>query len=210
MHKVGISMNKLAGDGDVIPWCRHGILADCVTSQQSMRKSILAKMIVYLYIFNLNRNWCTGFKLFRKSTQDQSYTYEVKKKINFILTGLRCIKHASSQWPSEITYSLTRNNSPVWPICHSTSACRIWATWRGMALSRRRLEWRPVACQNPEPRDRLVLLSGRDDCHDCHFCVQRVSLQEELPSPSTGQRKIKQGQDIKITIWLKSTSFHLK
>lgn len=76
-------------------------------------------------------------------------------------------------------------HTPVWPICHSTSACRIWATWRGMALSRRRLEWRPVACQNPEPRDRLVRLRGRDDCHDCHFCVQRVSLQGEPASLPT-------------------------
>lgn len=63
---------------------------------------------------------------------------------------------------------------PVCPICHSTSACRIWATWRGMARSRRLLEWRPVACQKPEPSDRLVLLNGRDDCHDC---VPRVALQ---------------------------------
>lgn len=46
-----------------------------------------------------------------------------------------------------------------------------------MARSRRRLEWRPVACQKPEPSDRLVRRKGRDDCHDCHFCVPRVALQ---------------------------------
>lgn len=85
------------------------------------------------------------------------------------------------------------NNLPVWPICQSTSACRICATWRGMALSRRRLEWRPVACQNPEPKDRLVLLSGRDVCHDCHFWVQRVSLQGELTSPPAGIKNFIRG-----------------
>lgn len=68
-------------------------------------------------------------------------------------------------------------NRPVWPICQRTSAWRIWATWRGMARSRRLLEWRPVACQNPEPSDKLVRRNGRDDCHDCHFCVPWVVLQ---------------------------------
>lgn len=72
--------------------------------------------------------------------------------------------------------------SPVCPICQRTSACRIWATWRGMARSRRRLEWRPVACQKPEPSDRLVRRKGRDDCHDCHFCVPRVALQGAVGS----------------------------
>lgn len=67
--------------------------------------------------------------------------------------------------------------SPVCPICQRTSVCRIWATWRGMARSSRRLEWRPVACQKPEPSDRLVRLKGRDDCHDCHFWVPWVALQ---------------------------------
>lgn len=74
---------------------------------------------------------------------------------------------------------------PVCPICQSTSACRIWATWRGMARSRRRLEWRPVACQKPEPSDRLVRRKGRDDCHDCHFCVPRVALQGAAGSGAT-------------------------
>ncbi len=68
------------------------------------------------------------------------------------------------------------------PICQSTSACSIWATCLGMARRRRRLECLPVACQNPEPRERLVLLSGLDDCHDCHFCTQRVSLHGDAPS----------------------------
>ena len=72
--------------------------------------------------------------------------------------------------------------SPVCPICQRTSACRIWATWRGMARSKRRLEWRPVACQKPEPSDRLVRRKGRDDCHDCHFCVPRVALQGAVGS----------------------------
>ena len=65
---------------------------------------------------------------------------------------------------------------PVCPICQRTSAWRIWATWRGIARSRRRLEWRPVACQKPEPRDKLVRRKGRDDCHDCHFCVLVLAL----------------------------------
>lgn len=65
-------------------------------------------------------------------------------------------------------------HSPVYPICHSTSACSVWATWRGMALSSRLLECRPVACQKPEPKDKLALRSGRDDCH---FWLHRVSLQ---------------------------------
>lgn len=75
---------------------------------------------------------------------------------------------------------------PVCPICQSTSACRIWATWRGMARSRRLLECRPVACQKPEPSERLVRLKGRDDCHDCHFWVPRVALQGAAVSGAVG------------------------
>lgn len=77
---------------------------------------------------------------------------------------------------------------PVCPICQRTSAWRIWATWRGMARSRRLLEWRPVACQNPEPSDKLVRRNGRDDCHDCHFCVPRVALQGEQGSGAAETR----------------------
>lgn len=58
----------------------------------------------------------------------------------------------------------------------------ICATWRGMARSSRRLEWRPVACQNPEPSDRLVLLNVREDCHDCHLSVSPVALQSAAGS----------------------------
>lgn len=78
---------------------------------------------------------------------------------------------------------------PVCPICQSTSACSIWATCLGMARRRRRLECLPVACQNPEPRDRLVLLSGLDDCQDCHFCTQRVSLHRDAPSVPAEREK---------------------
>lgn len=78
---------------------------------------------------------------------------------------------------------------PVCPICQSTSACSIWATCLGMARRRRRLECLPVACQNPEPRDRLVLLSGLDDCQDCHFCTQRVSLHGDAPSVPAEREK---------------------
>lgn len=70
-------------------------------------------------------------------------------------------------------------HTPVYPICQSTSACSVWATWRGMALSNRRLECLPVACQNPEPRERLALRRGRDDCH---FWLHRVSLQGTVGS----------------------------
>lgn len=80
---------------------------------------------------------------------------------------------------------------PVCPICQRTSAWRIWATWRGMARSRRLLEWRPVACQNPEPSDKLVRRNGRDDCHDCHFCVPRVALQGAEGSAAAGTRETK-------------------
>lgn len=78
---------------------------------------------------------------------------------------------------------------PVCPICQSTSACSIWATCLGMARRRRRLECLPVACQNPELRDRLVLLSGLDDCQDCHFCTQRVSLHGDAPSVPAEREK---------------------
>lgn len=80
---------------------------------------------------------------------------------------------------------------PVCPICQRTSAWRIWATWRGMARSRRLLEWRPVACQKPEPSDRLVRRNGRDDCHDCHFCVPRVALQGAEGSGAAETRETK-------------------
>lgn len=75
---------------------------------------------------------------------------------------------------------------PVCPICQRTSAWRIWATWRGIARSRRRLEWRPVACQKPEPSDRLVRRKGRDDCHDCHFCVRVLALHGAVGSAASG------------------------
>lgn len=65
-------------------------------------------------------------------------------------------------------------HAPVYPICHSTSACRVWATWRGMALRSRRLECLPVACQKPELRDRLARRKARDDGH---FWLQRLPLQ---------------------------------
>lgn len=42
-----------------------------------------------------------------------------------------------------------------------------------------------MACQKPEPSDKLVLLNGRDDCHDCHFCVTWVLLQEAADSGAT-------------------------
>lgn len=71
--------------------------------------------------------------------------------------------------------------TPVYPICHSTSACNVCATCRGMALSNRRLECLPVACQNPEPRERLALFRGRDDCH---FWLHRVSLHGTMESAS--------------------------
>lgn len=71
--------------------------------------------------------------------------------------------------------------TPVYPICHSTSACNVCATCRGMALSNRRLECLPVACQNPEPRERLALFRGRDDCH---FWLHRVSLHGTMGSAS--------------------------
>lgn len=77
--------------------------------------------------------------------------------------------------------------TPVYPICHSTSACSVWATWRGMALSNRLLECLPVACQNPEPRERLALRRGRDDCH---FWLHRVSLQG-----TTGSARAKEEKD---------------
>lgn len=80
---------------------------------------------------------------------------------------------------------------PVCPICQRTSAWRIWATWRGMARSRRLLEWRPVACQNPEPSDKLVRRNGRDDCHDCHFCVPLVALQGAEGSGAAETRETK-------------------
>lgn len=76
--------------------------------------------------------------------------------------------------------------APVCPICQRTSAWRIWATWRGIARSRRRLEWRPVACQKPEPRDKLVRRKGRDDCHDCHFCVLVLALHGAVGSAASG------------------------
>lgn len=78
---------------------------------------------------------------------------------------------------------------PVCPICQRTSAWRIWATWRGIARSRRRLEWRPVACQKPEPRDRLVRRKGRDDCHDCHFCVLVLALHGAVGSAASGREQ---------------------
>jgi len=39
-----------------------------------------------------------------------------------------------------------------------------------------------VACQKPELTERLVRRRGRDVCHDCHFSVQRESLQGPLGS----------------------------
>lgn len=48
-----------------------------------------------------------------------------------------------------------------------------------MALSSRLLECLPVACQKPEPRERLALRKGRDDCH---FWLHRVSLQGTVGS----------------------------
>ena len=65
--------------------------------------------------------------------------------------------------------------------------CSVWATWRGMALSNRLLECLPVACQNPEPRERLALRRGRDDCH---FWLHRVSLQG-----TTGSARAKEEKD---------------
>lgn len=79
---------------------------------------------------------------------------------------------------------------PVCPICQRTSAWRIWATWRGIARSRRRLEWRPVACQKPDPRDRLVRRKGRDDCHDCHFCVLVLALHGAVGSAAFGAEQM--------------------
>lgn len=83
-------------------------------------------------------------------------------------------------------------HTPVYPICQSTSACRVWATWRGMALSSRRLECLPVACQNPEPRERLALRRGRDDCH---FWLHRVSLQGTMGSARAKKGKILKWHD---------------
>lgn len=77
-------------------------------------------------------------------------------------------------------------HTPVYPICQSTSAWRVWATWRGMALSNRRLECLPVACQKPEPRERLALRRGRDDCH---FWLHRVSLQGTMGSARAREEK---------------------
>lgn len=42
-----------------------------------------------------------------------------------------------------------------------------------------------MACQNPEPRERLVRLKGRDDCHDCHFGVSGAGLQGAAGSGAT-------------------------
>lgn len=95
-------------------------------------------------------------------------------------------------------------SSPVCPNCQRTSACSIWATCRGMALSSLRLEWRPVACQKPKARERLVRRSGRDDCHDCHFWVQRVSLLQAAPGSGT-EKKGWQERKTSRTISLKNT-----
>lgn len=86
-------------------------------------------------------------------------------------------KHCYGLYIFFLTLEVEVTFLPVCPICQRTSAWRIWATWRGMARSSRRLECRPVACQKPEPSDRLVRLKGRDDCHDCHFWESGVPLQ---------------------------------
>lgn len=42
-----------------------------------------------------------------------------------------------------------------------------------------------MACQKPEPRERLALRRGRDDCH---FWLQRVSLQG-APGSAAGKER---------------------
>lgn len=60
-----------------------------------------------------------------------------------------------------------------------------------MALSNRLLECLPVACQNPEPRERLALRRGRDDCH---FWLHRVPLQGTTGSARAKERKVRRGK----------------
>lgn len=86
--------------------------------------------------------------------------------------------------------------TPVYPICHSTSACNVCATCRGMALSNRRLECLPVACQNPEPRERLALFRGRDDCH---FWLHLVSLHGTTGSASGKEESMIRNQEDRRT-----------
>lgn len=97
-------------------------------------------------------------------------------------------------------------DTPVYPICQSTSACSVWATWRGMALSNRRLECLPVACQKPEPRERLALRRGRDDCH---FWLHRVSLQGTTGSARAREEKDQKRNNTEMTEHLSGKSVTL-